>query len=138
MTAGAVTIMGPCIPKGRPRLNYYGRVFTPKRTRDYETLVAETVRPYVKEPLTGGLALTIEVIKAPPVSWSKKRRREAQELGLFNAKRPDLDNYTKSILDGLNGILYKDDAQVSKITVSKRYGAFDCVIVSWEEVAHAG
>ena len=138
MTAGAVTIMGKCMAKERPRISRYGRVFTPGRTKDYETLVAETVRPYVKEPLTGGLALTIEVIKAPPVSWSKKRRREAQELGLFNAKRPDLDNYIKSILDGLNGVLYKDDALVSKLTVSKRYGAFDCVIISWEGVEYAG
>ena len=137
MTAGAVTIMGKCMAKERPRISRYGRVFTPGRTKDYETLVAETVRPYVKEPLTGGLALTIEVIKAPPVSWSKKKRLEAQKLGLFNAKRPDLDNYIKSILDGLNGVLYKDDALVSKLTVSKRYGAFDCVIISWEGVEYA-
>ena len=35
--------------------------------------------------------------------------------------RPDIDNILKAI-DGLNGILWKDDAQIILAVVSKRYG----------------
>jgi len=33
--------------------------------------------------------------------------------------RGDLDNYVKTVLDGLNGIAWKDDSQVVKITAVK-------------------
>ena len=35
--------------------------------------------------------------------------------------RPDLDKLTRAILDALTGIAYKDDAQVTRINVSKEY-----------------
>ena len=31
----------------------------------------------------------------------------------------DADNHAKAILDGLNGICYRDDAQIVKLTVEK-------------------
>lgn len=34
--------------------------------------------------------------------------------------RGDIDNYIKSIMDGLNGAAYQDDRQVYKMTVTKR------------------
>lgn len=35
--------------------------------------------------------------------------------------RPDLDNYIKAILDGLNGVVWKDDGQVYSVNASKWY-----------------
>lgn len=35
--------------------------------------------------------------------------------------KPDIDNITKIVLDGLNGIAYKDDNQITKIEVKKIY-----------------
>jgi Holliday junction resolvase RusA-like endonuclease len=34
--------------------------------------------------------------------------------------RGDIDNYAKSILDGLNGVAYTDDKLVYKLQVTKR------------------
>lgn len=35
--------------------------------------------------------------------------------------RPDLDNYIKAILDGLNGVAWKDDGQVYSVNAAKWY-----------------
>jgi Holliday junction resolvase RusA-like endonuclease len=42
-------------------------------------------------------------------------------LNLFHTKKPDLDKLTRCTLDALTGLLYKDDAQVYKLIVEKRY-----------------
>ena len=39
--------------------------------------------------------------------------------GKLRRLRPDLDNLAKTILDGCNGIVYADDAQIIELTVSK-------------------
>ena len=36
-------------------------------------------------------------------------------------KKPDIDNIVKIILDALNKIAFKDDNQITKIEVEKRY-----------------
>ena len=36
-------------------------------------------------------------------------------------KKPDIDNVIKAILDGLNEVAYKDDAQVVNVSASKYY-----------------
>lgn len=41
---------------------------------------------------------------------------------LPDKRRKDLDNLAKNCLDACNGILYKDDSQVHKLTLSKIYG----------------
>ena len=46
--------------------------------------------------------------------------------------KPDWDNIGKIISDALNGIAYKDDAQVVSCTVEKRYSNTPCVEV-WLE-----
>ena len=35
--------------------------------------------------------------------------------------RPDVDNLLKSVLDGLNGIVYNDDSQIVRIEADKAY-----------------
>ena len=45
-----------------------------------------------------------------------------KEMGLMQCtKRPDIDNLTKFILDGLEGIFFKDDSTVVKIMATKAY-----------------
>ena len=47
---------------------------------------------------------------------------------------PDIDNLVKFVLDALNGIFWKDDKFISKITASKMYGESPCTIVEIEEL----
>jgi Holliday junction resolvase RusA-like endonuclease len=61
----------------------------------------------------------IDVPVAP--SWSRKKRQAALAGALHPTGKPDLDNCVKLLMDALNGILWRDDAQVTDIAVIKRY-----------------
>jgi len=39
--------------------------------------------------------------------------------GVYASSKPDLDNVLKSILDGLNGVIYRDDSQVVAMSISR-------------------
>jgi Holliday junction resolvase RusA-like endonuclease len=43
------------------------------------------------------------------------------ENKLLPCKKPDIDNVIKIIADSLNGIAYKDDTQIVKLTAHKLY-----------------
>lgn len=41
---------------------------------------------------------------------------------MLPTKKPDLDNVLKSVLDGLQGVAYKDDKNITNARIRKRYG----------------
>ena len=43
--------------------------------------------------------------------------------------KPDTDNLAKFVLDALNGVYYKDDSQICLLSVHKKYGDIDSVLV---------
>lgn len=48
--------------------------------------------------------------------------------------RPDLDNCLKSVLDGLNGVAYKDDCQVLEIYTGKKFAVSDSIEITVSEI----
>jgi Holliday junction resolvase RusA-like endonuclease len=54
-----------------------------------------------------------------PQSATKKRRAEMLAGVDMPTKKPDLSNVLKAVEDGLNGIAYKDDAQIVSLIVDK-------------------
>ena len=58
---------------------------------------------------------------------SAKRRREM-------TVRPDLDKISRSVLDALTGILFRDDAAVVKMSASKAYGEPERVEITLEAI----
>ena len=48
-------------------------------------------------------------------------RRFDQEAGMGRS-RPDIDNYLKSAMDALNGIVVADDSLIVKVTAEKKFG----------------
>jgi Holliday junction resolvase RusA-like endonuclease len=115
------SVKGDPVGKQRPRFSR-GRTYTPKKTVDYETIIASKASQAMgsSEPLQTPVAIFIWIRHAIPASYSKKRK-EACLNGLDWPKKPDLDNVAKVFLDAMNGIVYKDDVQVVKLRVSKRY-----------------
>ena len=43
----------------------------------------------------------------------------------WHTKRPDLDNLVKAVLDALNGLAWRDDAQIHTLNISKVVAAGD-------------
>jgi Holliday junction resolvase RusA-like endonuclease len=115
------SVEGDPVGKQRPRFSR-GRTYTPKKTVDYEKQIADKAREAMgsSEPLETPIAIFIWINHAIPASYSKKRK-EACLNGLEWPKKPDLDNVAKVYLDAMNGIVYKDDVQVVKLRVTKRY-----------------
>lgn len=95
-------VNGNPIPKGRPRLGYRRRVFTPKRTLDYEELVA-------REAVSQGVKRVSDTLRVEIDFYRSTRHRV------------DLDNLIKSILDALNFIAYDDDVQIVQLEARKDY-----------------
>lgn len=76
-----------------------GRVYTPARTRDYERLVAKHAK----------LAIA-------STGWEVTDGQYSIEIVVQRARYVgDLDNYLKAVSDGLNGIVWPDDAMVRRI-----------------------
>lgn len=66
------------------------------------------------EPLIGPVHLEIKFYFQPKGIPLKNKH-------IYHAKKPDADNCAKFYMDTFNTYLYKDDASISKLTVSKFY-----------------
>ena len=112
-------------PKERPRVTRSGYSFTPPRTKEYEALVIEQAKksgtlpqsPIEETPLK----MIIWCYMPIPTSWSRKKQELAIQGKLLPAKRPDIDNLGKIVMDALNGVAYKDDAQIVQLVINKIY-----------------
>lgn len=68
-------------------------------------------------PFDGPLIVRVEITINRTESWSKKKKAETH----FVTGKPDIDNIAKLVGDGLNGIVWKDDAQIYDLHVTRRY-----------------
>lgn len=127
------SVEGDPVGKQRPRFSR-GRTYTPKKTVDYESMIASKALSAMcpSLPLETPVAVYIYINHAIPASYSKKRK-EACLNRFERPKKPDLDNVAKSFLDAMNGIVYKDDVQVVSLHVTKRYDTIASVHVCVRE-----
>lgn len=112
-------------PKGkqRVRVTRSGHAYTPNDTTTYEGIVRSEYVQQIgdAEPILGPVDVFITAHFEIPKSWSKKKQEEGRFGRIYPAKKPDADNIAKMICDALNGLAYKDDAQVVNLHVSKVY-----------------
>lgn len=114
-------IPGKPFAKQRPRFSRRnGRAYTPAETVSFENLVRGMALSVFPEPLDGPVKVEIFAVFEPPPSWSKKKRDAA--MWTPHTQRPDRDNIEKAILDGLNRVAFKDDAQVFDGRTTKKWG----------------
>jgi len=99
---------------------------------DWKARVSERAFATCREPLIGPLACEVEVRRIKPASYPKKPTKGNPWPDHW-WKKPDVDNYVKLLFDALTGIVWLDDAQVTDLHVSKRFGARDEVIVTIRE-----
>lgn len=65
-----------------------------------------------------------------PKSYSKKKLEELESKNYTYTKKPDVDNLVKLVMDAANGMLWKDDSQVYRITAEKRYGKESGIVMN--------
>lgn len=97
--------------KQRPRMTRRGRVFTPAKTLEFEAKVAKAWR---FKPIEGDVSVGIILGKETFTVWVDEYQGDTT-----TKLRGDIDNYVKSILDGLNGVAFTDDKFIRSITVEK-------------------
>ena len=102
-------IPGKPVGKERPRFGKNGGIYTPEKTKNYEVTIAQ---------LSLVARNAIGIFKP----WENLVLVE-MEIFCESKQSADIDNIIKSILDGMNKIIYHDDSQVAALDVSKY---FDC------------
>ena len=125
------------IGKQRPRYSSKtGRMYTPEATRSFEEKVQWSFTSkynIATEPSEKPFKAKITSVFATAKSLSKKKKEELL-FKLDYTGKPDVDNIAKIILDSLNGLIYKDDKQVTALLVFKNYGEENKIIVELEEM----
>ena len=128
--------------KGRPRFSTVcGHVHTrtPDETVLYENLVKTEYRQQVGVKFPDDAMLDVRIFAYYPIpkSASKRKRQAMLDKKIRPTKKPDWDNVGKVICDSLNGIAYRDDAQVVDSMVRKFYSEDPKVVVTIEEIKTA-
>ena len=132
------TVYGEPVAQGRPRattINGRVKMYDPKKSSEYKNyirLVASQHAP--KELLDGPLQLTVRVYRPTLKSFSKKKKKLAEEGKIRPTTKPDTDNYIKGIKDALKNVIWKDDSQVVDLQVSKFYSEKPRIEVKIEQI----
>ena len=139
MTRISFHVPGVPVGKGRPRVTSIAgraRMYTPAKTAAYEGLVAHAAqaamqgRPLIDVPVMCAVHIDCPV----PASWSQRKQQQALAGFVLPTSKPDADNVVKAIMDGCNGVLWRDDVLVVDLFVRKRYATTPCVRVEVRDV----
>jgi len=126
-----INIWYPVKPKAapRPRVTKFG-TYNAKDYTDWKNGLKCFTKGMIKKPFEKELFVKIDFFYEIPKSWSKKKKESAK----WHTSKPDIDNLIKSVLDGLNGVAFIDDAQVASIQARKQYASFTGVKIEIEEL----
>lgn len=80
-------------------------------------------------PFDGPIRVELWARMPVPPSWSKRKQQAALAGVVRPTGTPDLDNLLKLVGDSLNGIVWRDDAQVVEARMSKRYDHIPMTVV---------
>ena len=120
-----ITIPIEPVSQLRPRATSrggYTRVYDPPKVKAYKDNVRKFLEDY---PIKKFSDVELDVKAKFYLPVQKSISKKEQELRLSNVHRPkvkaDLDNYTKSLLDALNGLVWDDDAKIVHLEADKYY-----------------
>lgn len=113
------------VEQQRPRATNRGghvQIYDPPKVKKFKKEVAEFIN---QQPLPRfenvELSVQIKFFRKIQKSLTKKERKYRLSHVHRPVVKPDLDNYTKSILDALNGLLWDDDAKIVHLELDKYY-----------------
>lgn len=120
------TVTGKPHAKARPwatSVNGRAHVYTPPGTRTYEAGVRAAAVAALGDhkAFDGAVHVSITMRLQPPQSTSNSQKLRMLTGAIKPTKRPDLDNVVKAIIDGCNGIVFRDDSDIVSIIATKIY-----------------
>ena len=123
-------IPGKPVAKGRPRFAMRGIkaiAYTPDKTKQWERDAKLIIKAGMngKPPLEGPIYTEFCFCMPKP----KKLKR------IHHTIKPDIDNFVKNAFDAMNGIVFIDDAQITRITAFKEYSDDPRVVIHVTEIA---
>ena len=122
-------IPGKPVAKGRPKFAKPGikaRVYTPDATRQWERGAKLIIKAAMRgKPLLEG------AVKADFELYMPKPKRLKRK---YPTTKPDATNTIKASEDAMNGIVFIDDAQITRITAFKEYSDDPRVVIHVSEV----
>lgn len=121
-----IEVDGKPVAKGRGRIgkvNGHPTIFTPAKTRQNENLIKMAAMKVMagRDPIAGAVEVFVHAYLPYPKSMSKNKLTEAVMGRVRPVTKPDIDNYVKSALDGINTIVIVDDNQVVSLYAHKVY-----------------
>ena len=124
-----IELIGHPRGKGRPRFRIIGKgrsqfvsTYTDAETKKYEDRLrdAGALKMLGVSAFDCPLSVRVEAFMPVPISWGKRKALDATEGRVMPTSKPDSDNIVK-MLDALNKVVWKDDAQIVSLFVLKRY-----------------
>lgn len=114
----------PGRPKAWQRVSHgrYGQTFVPKETADWQKRVA------MFSAMNRPQQIILHEISIS-LYFQFKRPKSVSQHKLFCIGRSDIDNYSKSVLDAMQKIIFENDNQVVILTAKKIYSDVEGVRV---------
>ena len=125
------------VAQARPRAVRMGRgvrMYDPKKTADFKKQLHLLALAKHVVPIQEALSVVIWFYRTVQKSISKKEHLRRTTGQVRPTVKPDTDNYIKSALDALNGILWRDDAQIVDLTAHKFYSDNPRIEIKLEEI----
>ncbi len=124
----AIKCVIPLVPVAQARARHAvrnGRAMAYKSAtmRGHEADLIALLREHrPAQPMEGALAVRVRAYLPIPVSMPKRRQANALAGDERPAKKPDLDNLLKHVLDCCTKLnFWRDDSQICDVVTSKRY-----------------
>lgn len=116
-------------PQGDLLQGRQGRLYMAQGVKSWRRDIGICARAEIGIPIGGPVTIDLAFILSPPAREPTRRGPHSQT--------PDLDKLVRAVLDGLKGIAYLDDRQVSTIVARKRWGLTPGVLIRvgpWDEI----
>lgn len=99
------------VPASRPRVTRQGFSYYEQPYRGFK----DELKDWLTEAWEGQPVIDYEVV-VTVVCWVPPPQKTK-----LPSPRPDVDNYLKAVLDGMNKVVFKDDSLVKKAIVEKHW-----------------
>ena len=127
-------------PQGSKTLTRYGTMIeTCRRVGVWRALVKKEAKAVCNAMLTGPCRVSVEFrFRRPLADYTSTGEIKPKAPIFYTKRKNDIDKITRSTLDALTGVAFKDDCQVVSLQAERRYvregerpGAFVIVEQVW-------